>query len=358
MLDKYYVGGRILNFDLIDMFALAGTLMVLESLKNLIVYNTVALFSWDVLHFISISLVIITYLLVRWSMRALYIFTLLTLLIGALVPPWLASSHGAATLQIFSGVSAYLIRMAVFVLPTTILFLISLGLPNGRKKINWHILLIFSLILGSAISALIWFTIKDLVFYRIVAETMPLAALFRLPQTAAHLWPLFPWFSLVSAGFILNDLYLRTANKDKWLKGAIALSCAGFLLFYFVAFQDYRDLMVGTHYFSSKVFSASTDVVLGMLSFYAFLFSVLTWIFGKWTLHSKVIYTVSRGLLIFYFVHFILAHFAYRIFASTFNQHESMLYFPWAMVFVSYAIVKLILRFIDRPLLINFRRRT
>jgi len=359
MLDKFFVGGKVLNYDIKSMIMMALSLCFFESVKNAIVYGPLAFLSWDVLHFIALSMVIITYLLIRWGVRGLYTFTVLSVLIGILGPLWLSSAGPGTEAALLLLVGAkYIARGLVFTVPTILAFFFMVSIPTSKKYFPWPVLYTIATFLGVVSTYFIWMSFKDQVFFRLIGETMPLAMFFRLPQTSGHLWPLFPWFALVAAGFILSDLYQRANNKERMIKTMLAVSVGTFVLFYIFAFQDYRDLMVDRHYFSSKVFSAPITVIVGMLSFYATLFSLFTWIFDKVRVHSQIIYNISRGLLVFYFVHFLLTFFAYHASVAVFGKRESMAYFPWAVMLISYFIMSWILKIIDRPLLIDIRRRT
>lgn len=358
-LDKYLVGGKVLNYDFKDILKVGLFLMILESVKNVLIYEPLMFFSWDVLHFISLSFIIIVWLLSRWGSRSLVAFSFASLVIGATVPAWLSSESGSTVLQALLWLSKALLWTFVLVAPS---FFILSGLrkylqsrPLARSKKTLYISL--GLSMGVLIAAGIAIVMKDLVFFKRISESTFLAMLFRVPQTFGHLWPLFPWFTLVGAGFILHDFYLTAKNRTRNLWLGLVISLAVFLGFFFFLFQDYRVMMVKDHYFSSTFFRAPATVILGILSFYSSVYTACTLFFSRYELHSKVIYNFSRGLLFFYFVHFLVAQAFYKPFAQVLGLQWAMILLPWFVLIVSYFILVFLLRFLDRPLLVNLRRR-
>lgn len=359
-LDKYLVGGKILNYDFADIIKVGLFLMILESIKNVLIHEPLMFFSWDVLHFISLSFVIIVWLLSRWGSRALAVFSIASVLIGATVPPWLSSDSGGAVLQLILLVSKILLWSLVLLSPAAVFLFWSYKFQKNRPYFSSTRKLLLtgaSFATGLLLGGGLWFFLKDQVFFKQISEVAFLAMLFRVPQTFGHLWPLFPWFTLVGGGFILQDFFSNAKNRTRNLWLGLFLSLAIFIGFFFFLFQDYRVMMVKDHYFSSTFFRAPATVILGILSFYSAVYIASTLFFRRFEFHSKVIYNFSRGLLFFYFVHFIVAHVFYKPFAEVFGLQWAMILLPWFVLIVSYFILVFILRFLDRPLLVNLRRR-
>ncbi|GEM_PF-5573772 len=358
-LDKYLVGGKVLNYDFKDILKVGLFLMILESLKNVLIHEPLMFFSWDVLHFISLSFIIIVWLLSKWGSRSLIFFTCASLFIGATIPQWLSSDSGSPALRALLWFSKTLLWTFVSVLPSFLILSWMRRLLRNRPLAPAQKALYFGigLSLGLLIAAAIAFFLKDLVFFKKISETAFLAMLFRVPQTFGHLWPLFPWFTLVGAGFILHDFFLVSKNRTRNLWLGLVISLSVFAGFFFFLFQDYRVMMVKDHYFSSTFFRAPVTVILGILSFYSFVFIACTLFFLRYEFHSKVIYNFSRGLLFFYFVHFLVAQAFYKPFAQVLGLQWAMILLPWFVLAVSYFILVFLLRFLDRPLLVNLRRR-
>lgn len=361
LMNKYYVDGKILNYDFREILKIAFSLMLLESVKNAIAYDRLMFFSWDVLHFISLSFLLTIFILIRWGAAALYAFCAFSLIVGAVVPAWLSSPSGAATLDYLVFLSRASLRLLILVVPCGLFCWWGRRLLQKATTVSFlkiALTYLICLVLGFSVTTLTWYWLGDLVFFRKISELMPLAMFFKLPPTFGHLWPLFPWFTLVGGGFLLNDIYVRAQNKTRTLWIIFALSFTVFFLFFMFGFEHYRTLMVDRHYFSNKVFSASPVVIVGILGFYATLFAVWTLLFNAIRFHSKIIYNISRGLLLFYFIHFILAFFLYHAFGDNLGKESAVFFFPWVIMLLSYGILSLLLRVVDRPLLINFRRRT
>jgi uncharacterized membrane protein len=212
-------------------------------------------------------------------------------------------------------------------------------------------------IAGLVVSAFFWNAFSSSFLFKRVAESLPAGALVAVPQALGHMWPLAPWYALVGVGFIISDLIAKSANKQKTTYQILAVFSLVFIAFLIWGFEDYKNLMVAKHYFSSKIFSAPTSVVLGIIGFYGLTLSGLTLIFNAVKMQSQSIYDVSRGILLFYFIHFVLAAYLAAPVSRMLGAENAMYAFPTIIMILSYVILRPILRLVDRPLLIQMRKR-
>jgi hypothetical protein len=360
MIDKFYVGGRILNYDVREILVIAVFLCLLESVKNAILTTPLAFFSVDVLHFIALSMIVIVLLMQKWGVKAVYAFTVLSLIIGGAAPFVFALPGGEKLLMALVLCSRGIVRALVLAGPAWICYLLLLRFfpqirtfSKGRK-----ILPVGAAILcGLIISYGLWIFVVAKVIFSFVAETAPLGALFRTSATFSHMWPLFPWFALVGVGFLISDLVAGAKNKSKILWLALLVGTLGFVAFFIWGIQDYAALMQDKHYFSGKVFAAPLSVVAGIISFYVMVFAFLSLVFSKISLQSKIIHNCSRGIVIFYVVHFLVSFFLYQPATNVIGRDYVMIVFPYIVMAISYAILVLVMGLFGRPLLVQLRRR-
>jgi hypothetical protein len=360
LLDKYIVGNRVLNYDFREVLLIAVTLMVLESVKNTLVHHSMFSFGWDVLHFIALSLVITAALMVKWGQKAVWIFTVLMMAVGALVPAFLSGPDAAPALSVILQLSALIFKVLILLGPSIFcLWFVLKVVPRPASMTAFRKALILSsgLIAGIAVSMFFWNAFSSSFLFKRVAESLPAGALFALPQALGHMWPLAPWYALVGVGFILSDLVMKSSNKQKTSWQILAVSLLVFIAFLIWGFDDYKNLMLEKHYFSSKVFTAPLTVVLGILGFYGLVLSGLTLLFNAVKMQSQTVYNISRGLLLFYFIHFVLAAYLAAPISQMLGAENAMYAFPTIIMILSYVVLRPILRLVDRPLLIQMRKR-
>ncbi len=359
-LDKFYVSGKVLNYDFKEILVIALALIVLESIKNGLAYHSIMSFTWDVLHFIALSLVITVALMIKWGTSSVYFFAGLSLVLGAVAPALFSSAFGAQLLGPLLFLSKIIFRILVLLGPTAFILWITFKVvprPPKFMVLKRVAQPIVGIAIGATISFLIWRHFGHQIFFKKIAEVIPFAAFFKLPVTIGHMWPLFPWYALVGVGFILTDISLRSEIKSKALSLISLVSFLGFATFLVGGFENYRTLMVENHYFSAKVFAAPPMVMIGILCFYSLIFSVLTLILDSRELHSKIIANLSRGLLLFYFVHFLFALSTYPVAVYLLGKTYAMYFFPWIVMLFSYFIMTILLQLVGRPLQILLRRR-
>lgn len=356
-LDRFYIDGKLHNYSYQNIWGVSIFLMFLESTKNALLYEPLMFFSWDVLHFISISFLIIVYISKYSNKLALWIFCLASVLVGAFVPGWLGSAAGATSLNVLIYTSRIIFRICLLIGPALIILSLSQRIFSQEFSKYRRSMTVASALIGLFFTMIIWSSIGDKVFFGKVSELMPLGMLIKIPATFGHMWPLFPWFSLVGLGYLLNDAFINYKNSARvlWLSGATSFLL--FLLFFQIFFDSYRTLMVKNSYFASNFFSANTFVIGGIACFFIFLLSFSTWFFDKISVKSKVISNISKGLLFYYLIHLLFASVLYRPFTLLLGPKYSLVLFPWLMMILSYAVLTVFIFLFGGPLQITIRKR-
>lgn len=356
--ESFFVGTKLVNFNVRSLVVVAFILMFFEGLKNALSHGALYAFNWDVLHFISLSLIIIAvvskYRGSRWVLPLGVVC-----LAGGSLAPYLWQSEGLYAWVYF--VSAQISKFAILFGPTAFLYwLLVRVIPIPKSEVSRQ--LKFRRPLAIIIGVLITMSIilrfgSESMFY-LSTESLPLSVFIMHSKNIVHLWPLFPWFFIVAWGFWLEDQRARSPHPRKHLQKMFGISGALFVVFSIFGFQSYRDLMVEGTLFSAKYFTAPATVVLGLSAFYAFLYSGSILLFEKVKSTNKIILNTSRGILFFYFLHFILAYRLAPSLDQLWGSTANIFLFPITIGVLTYLGMLVFLAFFRNRFVVNVRRKS
>ncbi len=151
----------------------------------------------------------------------------------------------------------------------------------------------------------------DSIFYSAEIWNLPFASTVGIEGVRGHLWPIFPWSSLVVIGFIFQHV-LETKiqlvkGKLSFATGLFWVSLLVFTIFFIFEFQFYYQLLSQKNYFSYRVFQGGWKLSVWVGCFYI-CFHYLTFILSQyWKTGTSIVKFFGGGILIIYVIHFILA---------------------------------------------------
>lgn len=354
---KYFYHGRIYNFPYKHLLSVCLWLMLVDSMKGLLTFGISHFFIWDVLHLVSVSFLILTFVLMKlnvWWLIVLSVFSVIVYspLQNMLSPLMVMDSQeikfiSLSLLQIGIALSIFLIALAI-----------SLRLVNFfsgyRKKFVFGYLIILSFVL----SGFIYVDIRDNENLLIILLNLPFAILIGGQNLGGHIWPISPWFSLISAGFLIHHFYLTSAKPHVYLRAVLIISLVIFSSYFYFSFEDYYRLLDKDYIFSSKVYQLGAWGVLSIICFYSFFYAFSMMVISKSQNSNRVIFNLSRGMLILYFSHYILAYYL-SIFSAPYLKKSQflMVIFPFGILVISYLLLEVIVWLQSSRYQINLRKK-
>ncbi|RPJ76362.1 MAG: hypothetical protein EHM20_07570, partial [Alphaproteobacteria bacterium] len=279
-------------------FKMSLVLVLLESLKDLIVFGGPAFFSWNVLHFIALSLAV-TVLIVE---RTKKINGITLLVIISFFIPFFTAELSRIFLQSFEsqafysflkfGKMAYLVFVAISIaiafkkfrgnqLKFTLALILLIGLYTWNGATNWRTF---------------WQTFGSL----------PLGALLPTVSTR-HLWPFFPNYFLFGTGFLIIHYLEKEGPIEKKLRHLLFAAFTFYVVYWIWGSDRYLlySRKIGT--WSELLSSPGPFSMLGILS--AFIVTMVTSIYYEKKIEYKewgyhLVY--SQGILFIYIGHFLV----------------------------------------------------
>lgn len=126
-------------------------------------------------------------------------------------------------------------------------------------------------------------------------------------SNATHLWPFFPWFSIVVCGFLIASLFHNVkltnflAKRLMFIGGLLMLLAHYFgVLFYSIDFQNL---------WGEVIFQPPTMQVLGTIGVLLLTFGLIHQLFNKSVISPfSIVASLSAGLFYIYIFHMIVGH--------------------------------------------------
>lgn len=220
------------DFSLRPYITLCFLLMLIESLKEMIVYGPWAFFSWNALHLIALTfltiLVVARYsVLLLWPLAAA-IFLLTPLMIASvdnyidslgLIHPWLS------------------VNLCFFLFLTLLATIIGWKYHNS-KNIDQKIK-----VRGYTLLSLLWLSISLVCYFvpqqyagQDMIRTLP-GGILTGTAMGNHIWGFFPWAGMMIVGFLVYDILLRLKASKTCLWGMALIGAIGLIAFY-IFFSD------------------------------------------------------------------------------------------------------------------------
>lgn len=306
-LTPYMSDGYLLNLKTANIFKLLIGLILLDAIKNGLLFGFIHAFKWDVLAFVVSSLLLLMWTLKKYGTKGVWglvAFNIAIIIVYAFFPVWLSLS------EVFV--------KNVLELPKIVLFLPFSVLAGGFFFWIWNFDLqtkrtrkyqtLLGAVLGLAICVQVFKEQMQEPFFWASLIKLPISIFVQLGQGGGHIWPLFPWMLLVIAGFLFA--YYESWIFKNW-KNALGVYAAAQVVFnavLFNYFKSFRTAVAVEDFFSSSFFEPRWEVLSLMITF--FISAMIGYFyFLRWVpIRSKTIKMYSEGILLFYFVHLVVAY--------------------------------------------------
>lgn len=271
-LSRNFVGTRLMNFPLKKVASLAGALCLIESLKQGLVFGPKFFFSWSVLHFIGISLLLLA-LLSRVSIVLVGVAGLATLFLTPwiqklLIPLQILTVEQTQGLNATDFVRNVLLALSAIAFPVVgVAVFKAKSLPSRLKAV-------LGAVLAAAFVGAAWilprFTPADPEFSALVYN-LPTGILVG-NERLQHIWPFFPWFSLQAFAFVWVHILLQKENRARNRLILLALSTAMLAYFLATGIETFVSSVSSNFIFGAKHFQAEPNLALGVMGLFGLLF--------------------------------------------------------------------------------------
>lgn len=339
-IQAYLVDGKLRNFPASKFAGLMIFICVLECVKNGLAYGQTAIFQWDAIHCITLSFFLIILTLLFLRIEFLYVFFCL-ILIGLFF-----FKAPAANWMIYpSDISLYFFdnKNIFFILTVLLLILLLFFLLwwTFLKKMiffqhapkMWFVVYIFFVI--STLSQ-VYYEIENSKTIAAFFWNLPTSILIQNGQLGGHLWPLFPWFGLVMAGFLIQHLFKSIKMKKFFIFMGLGISGLVFCAFVVSSYKIFINLLSESQILTAQLYAPRFSIFIGMLSFFLFIYFLCQIVVFYFKPKSEFIRDFSEAILFIYIIHSILANYLARGFVQIWPKHESIIYvYPFLILFLT-----------------------
>lgn len=336
-------GSTLVNIHIPKMLKPLGYLFFFESLKNSIIYGWVSFFRWDVLHFISISMILLLFIIIKYGVHAIAKVNLVFFL--SICSLFIFNIQFLLFKQYES-----IIELNYFLSSLVILFLYFVVLNHimqARKIVATAILLSMCLIL---------FFQKDNLELKTIVYHLPVSIFIQLGQNGGHLWPLFPWISLVFLGFNLSRFLEKFKFKNKSLIAICLLLQLPLYYIFFFKLELYQINLSKKDFFNSLIFQPNISTFL--ILHYFFIVATMTFNFfeNNFKVPTKVILKVNEYILPIYFVHLFVAWNIINPLAQLFTLNYLKWIYPIVVMFLTYCFMQVFLLASNKTIWFRLKR--
>lgn len=349
-MNPYFRAGEFRNVPVLKIFRLLVILAFIESIKNFLTFGLSAAFHWEVLHFISLSFALILIILVLGRLKNLVQITFGFILLNV------ALDIGFKNSYVFSndlGMSTYgdfqniILIVSLFLLCFWLFF---------EKHIHFIKKIILTLAFMFLVSVTLYFNfISRDVFVSLY--NLPLSIFVQIGQIGGHIWPLFPWFVLVSYGFLLHYAVTKNIFKHYQLIALYIFCYIAFIYFYFFNYDSYRLLLNKDHFFTSGFFKPNSYILFLLLCFYTCIYSLYHFVFKYVRLKNRIVKETADGILIYYFIHIFIAWKLLPSFIIIIPEKWLPIFYPIAIFLITYTFVSAYLFFSKKRMQVSVARR-
>lgn len=303
---KYLVGGRLRNFPSAQFFSLLLIVAFLDPLKSILAEGLIYSFRWNALPLISFSLFLILEINKRLAVNWIFIFTPLILIASYFLTP-LAQSFASLSPRDYSLLLSSSVKDAVLIVFYLFLF-------AAFMKIKGNLILFK----GKAASVILWFCFLLLLSnvywawqvspsFVVSLKNLPLGSLAYLGKNGGHIWPVFPWASLVFFGYWFQWSQHKARSKETLHLAFASLSFVWLVCSFQYFFANYVKLLDPKSGYSSAVFSLPVQFFPTVFALYTMVFYLLKFFASESMIKNPFMKMISSGILIVYVVHYILA---------------------------------------------------
>ena len=328
-LNPYLADGYLLNLKTENIFKLLVGLILLDAIKNGFLFGFIHAFKWDVLAFIVATLLILMVVLKKAGMKGLWYLVALNFLVivaYGVLPVWVSLSDSFVKWAL-SFPKLFLFLPFSVLAPGLFWWIWNFDIQGTKQKK-------YKQLLGALLSvAIAWNVFQSQIhepYFWASLLKLPLSIFIQLGQGGGHIWPLFPWMLLVLCGFIFA--YYEEWIFKRWQNALVVyvLAQVVFNSVLFGQFKAFRSAVSVADFFSSSFFEPRWQVLSLMMTFFISAMIGYHYLLRWIRLRSTFIKSYSNGILLFYFVHLIVA---YVLLAP------SIKLFPGLSVYTLYPIV-------------------
>lgn len=341
---KNHIRGQFLfNIDLAKLFKPIGLLYITESFKNALIFGFEAFFRWDVLHFISISLVIIISILSQWGVRSFYY-----ILLASSTTIFLLSYFDLSQIIHNTSASYFIMSYQLGILLICALYFFVL---NYLVKLNLKIsIFLVSIILGLLLSQS---SNQEL---NLIVSNFTISVFVQLGQNGGHIWPLFPWINCLIVGFLTAQHFAEKKQTVKRTAVMVVLLQIPVIYFVFFQLESYQDLLSKHDFFTSLLFKPHWLLfVILNLFFIAAAYSfdlILKFVNFNLTFISQI----NKYILPIYFIHLAVAWKIARPLTMLFPVYILKWLYPLVVVFLTFCFMQLFLLASDKMIWFRLRK--
>lgn len=349
-LAPYFQNNKIKNLPPLFILKSCVALMLLESIKNGLIFGFKYSFRWDVLHFTAISFYILNVLLIRWKISIIYYAVSLLLALCLIIN--LSLDYSILKMDIRNILNPHFFYVCSIIL--LIGFLTFLFKLYQFKNFKFKIYAFFCLFVLYKYSV-IYFSDFE---FQIILMNLPLSIFIQLGQYGGHIWPLFPWIVLIFIGFILRDWQINNSISFKIRAIIIGISFSLFFYFFIFEFELYSKLLTKVSFFSPLYFRPSALITFEILCFFICVFYLYDLVFTRLKWKCSVVKEISDGILIFYILHMFLA---WNLLPPIFKLVPiPWLYwiYPFTILFLTYSLLNGFLFFSNKLIWFRFKKKS
>lgn len=355
-LTPFIYEGRLLNFPIKKIIPLLLGVGLVDFIKNGFIFGMVNAFKWDVLPFLALSLLLILLVVKARSVLSLVGLVFATLAATA----WLQILNirlelDPRVLSYLGSLSSNDLIFSCAIVLTLISLVVVRAYRFGKAPLKLEIKILLG-VLATVFLVLVTHTLSEFPFLFISILKLPLSSFIQLGQGGGHIWPLFPWFSLVATGFIMR--HYRPYFRRHW-KLSLAIYVAAQIVFnicYFMFMSSYQSGITTRDFLSSEFFRPRLEVIVVLLSFFISAMIGYEWITLKFPFKSKIIKMYSEGILFFYVLHLAVAWFLLPGMIRLIPNNFIYYMYPSVVLVVSFCFFAGFYPLLSRKILLNIRK--
>ncbi len=343
-LKNHLRGQYLTNLDITRYLKPIGILFLMESCKNALIFGWESFFRWDVLHFISMALTIMTILLIKWGVRSFYY-----ILVGSLFCVLVLSYHDMHRIffqeNINTTMSAYLLGCVIFL---SIIFVVLNNLIKMKKLISFVITITIFFV---------FFFHGENSELRLIVSNYPISIFIQLGQNGGHIWPLFPWFNCLLTGFLLARFFNET-HRSIWRSFFyLCLFQIPIIYFIFFSLETYQGLLSKNDFFSSMFFSPHWQLFVILNVFFMAAAFSFDFLFKIKNFPTVTVSLVNQYILPIYFVHVTVVWKIANRLTRIFPLEILKWLYPVIVIFLTYCFIQLFLLASDKMIWFRLRKK-
>lgn len=333
-INRNIIDNRVVNYPTYRLFQFAFFISLAESIKGLLTWGPAHFFAWNVLHLIAISFILILFLN-KVSIHLTGVLGIVTFF----TTPYIKT----ITLKFYeyrlTANNAFAIqdnaKVVLIVLSTLIglglCLLINTALKNSSKlrKFAFSVCVFIAYLLSI-------FTIRTITldqYFAVQMHNLPMAILAGDPKSF-HIWPFFPWFSIIAYGHWMSHLY-HTKIKATILNILFSLFSI-FLVGYFLlnGTEEFYNSLSTRFLWSEKTFMPSLTTLAGLIGTWTLTWLITSSLERRTKFFDSLALIFNHNILWVYILSTIAGYHLAKPYSLLVKQFDILRFFYSSIVFI------------------------